>query len=148
MKNDGVTLKINSKLNEFTIKQVLGAGTFGVTYLAYDNYLDKRVVIKEYFPNDIAVRTDSATVSAKSTQDRGSFEYGLDSFMKEAKTLAKFNHPNVARINSFFEANNTAYFVMDYEKGQDLEEYLEEYSILGKDEILSIILPLLDGSIP
>jgi len=145
MENNGVTLKINSELNEFSIRQVLGAGTFGVTYLAYDNYLDKQVVIKEYFPNDIAVRTDASTVSAKSTQDRGSFQYGLDSFMKEAKTLAKFNHSNVARVNSFFEANNTAYFVMDYEEGQDLEEYLEKYSILSEDEILSIVLPLLDG---
>lgn len=142
---DGATLKVNSKLNEFTIQQILGAGTFGVTYLAYDNYLDKQVVIKEYFPNDIAIRADSSTVFSKSDHDKESFEYGLDSFMKEAKTIAKFDHPNVVKINSFFEANNTAYFVMDYYKGQDLEVYLQQNPQLSEEQILDIIIPLLDG---
>ena len=145
MKNDGATLKVNSKLNEFTIQQILGAGTFGVTYLAYDNYLDKQVVIKEYFPNDIAIRADSSTVFSKSDHDKESFEYGLDSFMKEAKTIAKFDHPNVVKINSFFEANNTAYFVMDYYKGQDLDVYLQQNPQLSEEQILDIIIPLLDG---
>jgi len=145
MSHSGVTLKISSELNEFTIKRVLGSGTFGITYLAKDNYLNKLVVIKEYFPNDIAVRNSDSSISPKTDGDKKSFEYGLDSFLKEAQTLAKFNHPNVVRINSFCESNNTAYFIMDYEGGKDLEVYLEENSQLSEKEILAIILPLLDG---
>jgi len=145
MDNSGVTLKIDSELNEFTIKRVLGSGTFGITYLAQDNYLNKKVVIKEYFPNDIAIRKSDTTITPKTDGDRDSFEYGLDSFLKEAQTLAKFNHPNIVRINSFCESNNTAYFIMDYEEGEDLEVYLQKTPQLSEDKILSIMLPLLDG---
>ena len=145
MGNSGVELKIGSELNEFTIKKVLGSGTFGITYLAKDNYLNKQVVIKEYFPNDIAIRNSDSTISAKTNNDKENFEYGLSSFLKEAQVLAKFNHPNVVRVNSFCESNNTAYFIMDYEKGKDLEDYLEENSHLNEEEILDIMIPLLDG---
>lgn len=145
MGNSGIELKIGSELNEFTIKKVLGSGTFGITYLAKDNYLNKQVVIKEYFPNDIAIRNSDSTISAKTNNDKENFEYGLSSFLKEAQVLAKFNHPNVVRVNSFCESNNTAYFIMDYEKGKDLEDYLEENSHLNEEEILDIMIPLLDG---
>jgi len=60
MEKNGIALKIGSELNEFTIKKVLGSGTFGITYLAEDNYLNKKVVIKEYFPNDIAIRNSDS----------------------------------------------------------------------------------------
>ena len=145
MGNSEITLKIDSKLNEFTIKGVLGSGTFGITYLAYDNYLDKQVVIKEYFPNDIAIRKADRSIFPKSDSSDETFEYGLDSFLKEAQTLAKFNHPNIVRVNSFCKSHNTAYFIMDYEEGEDLEVYLEKKPNLSEDEILAIILPLLDG---
>ena len=145
MGKNGIALKIGSELNEFTIKKVLGSGTFGITYLAKDNYLNKKVVIKEYFPNDIAIRNSDSTISAKTNSDKENFEYGLSSFLKEAQVLAKFNHPNIVRVNSFCESNNTAYFIMDYEEGQDLEDYLEKYPQLSEEKILSIIMPLLDG---
>jgi serine/threonine protein kinase len=142
---NGIALKIGTELNEFTIEKILGAGTFGVTYLAKDNYLDKQVVIKEYFPNDIAMRERSGRVFSSSKSNYEFFEYGLNSFLKEAKTLAMFKHPNIVRINSFFETNNTAYFVMDYDRGEDLEIYLKNNPNLSEDEILNIMLPILDG---
>lgn len=145
MGESGATLAIGSELNEFKVEKVLGSGTFGITYLAYDNYLDKKVVIKEYFPNDIVIRQGDKTIAPKTNSDKDNFEYGLQSFLKEAQTLAKFNHPNIVKINSFFEANETAYFVMDYEEGEDLEHYLEREETLSEKKILEIILPLLDG---
>ena len=145
MRNNGVILKIGSELNELTIKKVLGSGTFGITYLAEDNYLNKQVVIKEYFPNDIAVRNSDSTISAKTSSDKENFEYALSSFLKEAQVLAKFNHLNIVRVNSFCESNGTAYFLMDYEAGEDLQSYLSRYNSLSEKEILSIIMPILDG---
>jgi serine/threonine protein kinase len=141
-----IALTIGSELQEYRIEGVLGVGGFGITYLAIDKHLDKKVVIKEFLPNDIAVRKDGDTVVAKSHSDKDNFEWGMSRFLQEAKTLAKFNHPNIVKINRFFQANNTAYFVMDYEEGKDLQEYIgNNNKIFSEEEIYNIIMPILDG---
>jgi serine/threonine protein kinase len=141
-----IALTIGSELQEYRIEGVLGVGGFGITYLAIDKHLDKKVVIKEFLPNDIAVRQNSDTVVAKSHSDKDNFEWGMSRFLQEAKTLAKFNHPNIVKINRFFQANNTAYFVMDYEEGKDLQEYIgNNNKIFSEEEIYNIIMPILDG---
>ena len=145
MQTHEASLRIGAKLKEYEIIKVLGFGGFGITYLAKDIYLEKYIVIKEYLPNDIAVRQNHTTVMPKSDDDKENFAYGLKKFLQEARTLAKFNHPNIVKINTYFEANNTAYFVMDYEEGEDLERYLKRNRKLSEEEILSIIMPILDG---
>ena len=142
---EGIALPNGSYLEEYLIEKELGAGTFGVTYLATDTNLDKKVVIKEYLPNDIAIRQDSETIMPKSKGDQENFEYGLESFTKEAKVLARFSHPNIVKINRLFQTNNTAYFVMDYDEGEDLQEYIKRHKNFSEEEILSIIMPILDG---
>ena len=141
-----IALDLGTTLQEYKIKSILGVGGFGITYLATDIHLDKQVVIKEFLPNDIAVRKDSDTVVPKSHSDKENYEWGMSRFILEAKTLAKFNHPNIVRINRFFQANNTAYFVMDYEEGEDLQVYLNKTKkSLSEEEIYNIIMPILDG---
>ena len=142
---NGIALPQGSYLEEYKIEKVLGTGTFGVTYLATDTNLNKQVVIKEYLPNEIAIRQDSVTIMPKSQGDQENFEYGLDSFTKEAKVLAKFNHPNIVKVSRLFHKNGTAYFVMDYEAGEDLQDYIKRHSSFNEEEILSIIMPILDG---
>ena len=143
--SNGIALPNGTYVEEYKIEKELGAGTFGVTYLATDTNLDKQVVIKEYLPNDIAIRQDSVTIMPKSKGDVENFEYGLDSFTKEAKVLAKFNHPNIVKVSRLFHKNGTAYFVMDYDEGEDLQEYIKRHSSFSEEEILSIIMPILDG---
>lgn len=145
MVQSGIALPVGYMLQEYQIKKELGAGSFGVTYLAIDTHLDRYVAIKEYLPNEIAIRNHNQTISPKSRGDHENFEYGLDRFIYEAQTLARFNHPNIVRITNFFEANNTAYIVMDYEEGEDLEQFIHRKGTLSDDEVLSIILPVLDG---
>jgi serine/threonine protein kinase len=139
-------LKLDTKLQEYKITKVLGVGGFGITYLALDTNLKHQVVIKEFLPNDIAVRKDYVTVVPKSSSDKENFEWGMSRFIQEAQILAQFKHPNIVRVNRFFEVNGTAYFVMDYEAGEDLEEYLKKVNrTLSQDEMLQIIIPILDG---
>ena len=145
MNKNGIALPNGSYVREYQIEKELGTGSFGVTYLAIDTHLNRYVAIKEFLPNDIAIRQQDHTVSPKSNSDYEDFEYGLDRFIHEAKTLARFKHPNIVSIRSFFEANNTAYIVMGYEEGEDLEKYIHRKGKIEEDEILSIILPVLDG---
>src|SRR5438132_169552 len=105
-------------LHEYRIEQVLGAGGFVTTYLARDTHLDKPVAIKEYFPSDIAMRAAEGTVQPATTEREPDYKWGLDRFLQEARTLARFSHPNIVRVIRYFEANGTAYMVMDYERGE------------------------------
>jgi serine/threonine protein kinase/uncharacterized protein YecT (DUF1311 family) len=133
-----------TRLNQYELVSILGAGGFGITYMARDTSLDTLVAIKEYLPGDLAVRQDDSRVTAKSTTSRGDFDWGLDRFLSEAKTLARFRHPNIVRVNQIFQANNTAYLVMEYAKGQSLEEILKE-GPLTEEQTKDILTPIMDG---
>ncbi|MEN8217644.1 MAG: bifunctional serine/threonine-protein kinase/formylglycine-generating enzyme family protein [Pseudomonadota bacterium] len=133
------------KLHEYHFQDILGQGGFGITYLAHDTQLDALVAIKEYFPNQLAVRnSDDYTVQPKSPEDAENFTWGLERFIKEARTLASFNHPNIVRVRRFFKAHNTAYIVMDYEEGCSLYKRLKKGEV-AEAELLQMLLPLLEG---
>ncbi len=142
---DQHALQSGSILDRYKIIRVLGEGGFGITYLAEDIQLGLKVVIKEYFPNEFAMRSGDSTITAKS-KSISDFSKGMQRFKEEAKTLARFNHPSIVKILGYFEANDTAYFVMEYEEGIDLSQYLkQENKTLGQEEILSIMMPILEG---
>lgn len=133
---------------QYHIGRVLGTpGGFGITYLALDVNLDTRVAVKEYLPRESAVReTDRYTVSPHSGEDRELFEYGLKRFLDEARILAQLDHPNLVRVRNFFQANGTAYMVMDYYEGMTLAEFLEQKGgQLPEQMALDILMPILDG---
>lgn len=140
-------LRAGTLLHEFKIVSVLGAGAFGVTYLAEDTNLHLQVAIKEFFPSSIAVRgSDTGTVVVKGNSFAGTFEWGKKRFIQEAQTLACFKHPNIVHVLRYFEENGTCYMVMAYEQGQSLEELLSsDKTSWGEDSILELLQPLLDG---
>jgi len=108
--------------NRFLVGQVLGSpGGFGITYLVWDMLLETTAAIKEFLPlSSVSRDPNNSTVRANSEQDQEYFNQGLQIFLKEAKTLAQFSHPNIIRIRDCFTSNNTAYLVMDYNLGQPL----------------------------
>jgi len=134
----------NFQLEEYRVDSVLGHGGFGITYLAKDTNLEQWVAIKEYLPNDLAVREGLSTVYAKSTSDETAFDWGLQRFIIEARTLAQFHHANIVRVTRFFEANRTAYMVMEYIEGDSLSARIKRQT-LNEKELFDFILPLLDG---
>lgn len=142
---DHIALPVGYRLAEYTIESVLGTGGFGLTYLARDNNLDCEVAIKEYLPHDMAVRVEGQTVCARSQEWGQDYQVGLKRFLAEARTLASFRHPNIVRITRFFEANGTAYMVMDYERGQPLREWRRSRPMVTEEEMLRMFLPLLEG---
>lgn len=142
----GIALRPGYRLLEYTIESVLGSGGFGITYLAHDNNLQAKVAIKEYLPNDLAVRTSGQTVYAKTDADAYDYRQGLARFLSETRTLATFRHPSIVRVLRFFEANNTAYMVMDYERGESLRNWMQSNGDgLTEARLMAMFVPLLDG---
>ena len=138
-------LELNTTLGEYRLQSVLGVGGFGMTYLAWDQHLEKHVAIKEYLPGDLAVRALDGSVVPVSTDHKNDYQWGLERFILEARTLARFSHPHIVRVNRYFEANGTGYMVMDYEEGESLNQLLKRAPLPAEDELRRILLPLLDG---
>ena len=132
-------------LHEYRIDSLLGAGGFGLTYLATDANLNLKVALKEYLPADVAVRGEDSTVQPKSATASDSFKWGLQRFMEEARTLASFRHPNIVRVMRFFEANQTGYMVMEFVEGTALPDWIESRRPLPQAMVLELAGPVLDG---
>ena len=136
---------MQTALHEYRIEQVLGVGGFGITYRARDLNLDKDVAIKEYLPGELAMRAPDGNVVVQSTECEEGYTWGRDRFLLEARTLAKFSHPNIVRVLRYFEANATAYMVMDYEKGEALKAILQQAPRPPESLLKGLLAPLLDG---
>jgi len=131
---------------DYKIVRVLGAGGFGVTYLAEEPNLSRQVSIKEYFPSDFASRTDNLEATPRSAGSTSDYNWGLDRFVDEAQTLAKFNHSNIVKVHRVFRANNTAYMVLHFEEGKNLKNWLKDLGRAPRQkELDAIVGPLLDA---
>ena len=126
----------------YRVERVLGEGGFGITYLAFDERLERQVALKEYLPTNSAVREGMAVRALSSVREE--FEWGLGRFLDEARTLARFRHPNVVRVVDHFEASGTAYIVMDYEDGEPLDAVLER-GTPTEAQLMRVLLPVVDG---
>jgi len=121
-------------------------GSFGITYLGWDRLLERKVAIKEYLPRDLASRAPGdPKVLSHSVEDERAFRYGLEKFVEEARILAHLDHPNIVRVQRFFEENGTAYLVMDYHDGVSLDQHLEGGKRLPEAEAVALLLPILEA---
>ena len=131
--DDGGHLPVGTMLAEFRLTELIGEGGFGVVYKAFDTSLEREVALKEYMPSSLAQRIGGGTqVQVKSERYRETFEAGRDSFVKEAKMLASFDHPSLVKVYRFWEANGTAYMVMPLLKGTTLKDVLRDMKRSGK----------------
>jgi HAMP domain-containing protein len=141
-------LRKGMRLHEYRIERVLGQGGFGITYLATDANLHAQVAIKEYLPEAIAFRARDGSVLPNSSRHRDRYQQGLESFLAEARTLATFRHPNIVRVARFFEANRTAYMVLEYERGTSFKQWWPQQNRndgRGERLLARRLQPLLDG---
>ena len=122
-------------------KGTLGQGGFGITYLARDKTLNRDVAIKEFFPNAIVARGQTLTVN---TRDPDVFKTLRKYFLGEARILASFDDPRIVKVLAFFEANNTAYLVMPYLKGEKLSERIKT-APFSEGQAKNLLLQLIDA---
>jgi serine/threonine protein kinase len=131
-------------LGQYTIERFLNAGGFGITYLA-TNSLGRRVVIKECFPSALCGRSDQV-VRPRSRAYKNNLSSVVQLFVQEAHNLAKLAHPNIVGVHQVFEDNDTAYMVLDYIEGRDLEEIASDSaSALSPAEVRTILIKMLDA---
>ncbi len=134
---------------KYIVGKTLGEGGFGITYLAWDRYMEIKIAIKEYYPSNIALRDTSMyggnTLHVSSGSQNGDFESGLKRYVKEAAILSKFfNLPGIVSVKDFFYENGTAYIVMEYIEGISLREYLKgKGGKVSVNEALNIIEPII-----
>jgi serine/threonine protein kinase len=142
---DSQALPIGVHLEEFEILGKIGDGGFSIVYRAWDRSLEREVALKEYLPSSIAFRGQQTQVGVRSERNRQTFEAGLASFVREAQTLASFNHPGLVRVFRFFLANGTAYMAMPLYLGRTLRTVVDEM-VAPPDEawLMNLLHPLMD----
>ena len=145
-RSGGDFLAAGTRLGEFEIvgKKPLGAGGFGVTYLARDHSLDRPVAIKEYLPQDWGARGPDGVgpLSAARAKD---YEWGLERFLKEARALARLRHAHIVQVYQVFEAWGTAYMVTEYVTGGSLAEALGPEGSWTEARVLALLDALTAG---
>ena len=112
--------------DKYRIIDVLGQGGFGITYLAEQVMAERKVCIKEFFPKEYYKRDeDSHSISLGTQGSAEIMDLYKAKFVKEAKTIAKLDHPNIIHIFDVFTENNTAYYVMEYIEGESLSDIVK-----------------------
>ena len=132
--------------DKYRIIRCLGNGGFGITYLAEHELAGRNVCIKEFFPKEYYDRDeDSRSVRLGTRGSAEIMDVYKQKFMKEAKTIARLDHPNIIRIHDVFAENGTAYYVMDYVEGDTLSAMVKSRGALVESEALSYVRAVADA---
>ncbi|MEO1638078.1 MAG: protein kinase [Pseudomonadota bacterium] len=130
---------------KFRIERQVGAGGFGITYLATDVFLNRAVVIKECYPEAFCLRFGN-DVRVSSPKFEAQYSKTVQMFMLEARSIAKMRHPNIVTVHHVFEENATAYMVLDMIHGRDLADIIDdEDDVLSPDQVREIAVKTLDA---
>ncbi|MCU5774865.1 serine/threonine protein kinase [Erwiniaceae bacterium BAC15a-03b] len=131
------------RFNEFEIKEVIGGGGFGIVYRAWDHLLERTIAIKEYMPISLAMRNEDLSLGLRGERFHKMFHAGLNSFIQEARLLARFNHPGLLHVLRFWEENGTAYMGTLYYSGMTLKEWqLTSPQVIDENWIRQLLPPL------
>ena len=126
---------------KYKILKVLGQGGFGITYLAEQTMLERKVAIKEFFMKDFCERSEETShITLGTESSRETANRFRDKFLKEARNIAKFDHPGIVRIYDIFEENGTAYYVMDYIAGESLGDMIKRRGSIPEVEATRYII--------
>jgi serine/threonine protein kinase len=133
------------QLEGYRIERQLSHGGFSIVYLAHDAQ-DMPVAIKEYLPNNLALRSGDSLEPSIRPEHLAAFNHGLKSFFEEGRAVARLSHPYLVRVTDFFRANGTVYLVMRYERGRTLQEHVRHHQgKLERDFLRDLFGRLLDG---
>lgn len=131
---------------KYVVGRAIGEGGFGITYIGRDTNLDMRVAIKEFYPAGYTNRNSfaGADVEVGGGKQNDVFRKGKERFLKEARNVAKFSsEPGIVDVRDYFEENGTAYIIMEYLDGMDLNRYLNTYGNIPAQQAFKLMLPVM-----
>ncbi|MGN0368908.1 MAG: serine/threonine protein kinase [Wujia sp.] len=136
--------------NRYVLGKVLGEGSFGITYIGWDEVLAFPVAIKEYYPSDLVsrdvIRGNDTDVYMYANLKEEEYHKKLERFLKEARDLTRFNSLRaIVSVRDFFFENNTAYIVMDYIRGESLKSYVKREGAMDAERVLALFKPVLES---
>ena len=133
--------------NQYLVGNPIGEGGFGITYVGLDLNLDMKIAIKEFYPVGFANRnnTVSNNVTLNYENEGEYFRTGVERFLQEAKSIAKFhNERGIVDVRAFFEENDTAYIIMEYLEGENLSQKLKRDGKFEAEDIFKMFLPMMN----
>ena len=127
----------------YVLGAYIGQGGFGITYIALDMTTNQRVAIKEYYPSHCCIRSNSTYVHPGAGQEE-TFTKGKQHFILEAQMLQSLSDlDSVVKVLDYFEANNSAYLVMEYLDGLSLKDHVEKNGKFDAQPFLNQMKPLM-----
>ncbi len=128
----------------YLLGRKVGAGGFGITYIAMDLEREETVAVKEFFPVGLAERKGD-NVEALPGEEGKDFRSALRSFQKEAELLSRFSEvEGIVRYRDTVQENQTAYLVMDYVEGINLKQQMRQMEKpFSQAEALRLMVPIL-----
>ena len=144
-------LPYGTMLHGYRVQRTIGSGGFGVTYLAQESLLNRRVVVKESFPDSLCYREEGTLDVCLHDPETGKegFEWALSNFLREVRLLATLDHPCIAKVYSYFEEHRTAYYVVEFINGISLDKLAAQHARLNQpipqSSLFGLIVRLLDA---
>lgn len=134
--------------DRYMLGRVLGEGSFGISYIAWDCLLDTVVAIKEYFPASLVSRHVSEdgdrNVYIYEKAEKQKYQESLEKYLGEAKSLSAFyDLDGIVSVRDFFYENNTAYIIMGYVDGVSVKEYVEKNGPIEGEKLLNMLEPVI-----
>lgn len=144
---------LHSHKRDYAVLKVLGIGGFGITYLVEGSFVVENIptkgyfAVKEHFISSLCERDEETHKVTYSGPVGETVTRSMKAFVKEATRLQSLGikHRNIVRVNEVFEANNTAYYVMEYLEGETLREAIHAHGALGFNETLKLMRPIVDA---
>ena len=134
---------------KYLVGEMLGQGGFGITYIGFDLLLEQKVAIKEYYPMStgmVSREGHSTVVWSSAMMGKTGTQKGFDSFLKEARKMAKLGGiPGVVGVKSVFIQNETAYIVMDFIEGETLLKKLQKNGPMDFDSCVKLMTPIMQA---
>ena len=134
---------------KYLVGKMLGQGGFGITYIGFDLLLEQKVAIKEYYPMStgmVSREGHSTVVWSSAMMGKTGTQKGFDSFLKEARKMAKLGGiPGVVGVKSVFIQNETAYIVMDFIEGETLLKKLQKNGPMDFDSCVKLMTPIMQA---
>lgn len=145
MSNNSLSIGTRLCNGRYIIENVIGAGSFGITYKVRDTYQNNCCAIKEFFISDYCRRDSCRQIISPFNLEDGMFEKFRNRFFEEGRLLEKLNHPNIVKVSQVFSENNTAYIVMNYIEGLTLKDIIKTNGRLSYPNAINYISQLAEA---